>query len=509
MGSEQKTLALFVSPETIALSGLNPRKDFNKDGISELAESIRSHGIVEPLVVRPDGKRYQLVAGERRLKAAQLIGLEKVPVVVRRDISDDEVLEVMLLENLQREELKPLEEASALQALLERSMTQEDLARRIGKSQGWVSGRIRLLKLPAGIQEHLRKGDISIEQAMTFLPFVDWPIANAMAKGLGKLIEQTSEYHYSRDITIQDIDQIKRDALRSSNNALRLKDWDYNLEEVMKYFPKKDCKGCKIPISIEHYGSKIRTCLDVKCFRPKLNEARKKRKVKEGNLEKLAEAKDGIDISRLRSQNYREFGKRGTWNAPKFDISGCRKCEAKKKAKSYGTKTSICIKPSCFEKKQARAKKELRARNLKTIKLVKQNLPQFLDLDRSLDDNELRFAIGLIANECNSTNYLKAWVKRPKDWRTAIKGIPPSDLRKALLGTIIMDDIESVGLYGSEDAEESLAPLKAFLPQLFEGELSAAELARIQDEAAGGRDEFDGDEEEDEDLVEEEAELEH
>lgn len=143
-----------------------PRRRFDDDALTELAESIQAHGMLQPIVVRPVAdRRYQIVAGERRWRAAKRIGLSEVPVVIR-DMSDSEASQVALIENLQREDLDPIEEARGYQALMQQyDMTQEDVARTVGRSRPAVANSLRLLNLPVPVQEMLSKGRITVGHA--------------------------------------------------------------------------------------------------------------------------------------------------------------------------------------------------------------------------------------------------------------------------------------------------------------------------------------------------------
>ncbi len=146
-----------------------PRVDFDEGKLREMAESIREHGVVEPLVVRQRDGSFELVAGERRLRAARLAGLQAVPVVVR-EMDDRQVLEVTLIENLQREDLSALEEAAAYVRLMEEfGATQEDVARRVGKSRPAVANTIRLLQLPEPVRDEMRSGRLSAGHARALL----------------------------------------------------------------------------------------------------------------------------------------------------------------------------------------------------------------------------------------------------------------------------------------------------------------------------------------------------
>ena len=146
-----------------------PRKEFTPEALQELADSIREQGIIQPLIVRPQGDRYELIAGERRWRAAQLLHLEEVPVLVRQ-ADDRAVLELALIENLQRENLNPLEEAQGYSELIGKfELRQEDVAVKVGKSRTVVANALRLLKLPPELQAYLRDGRISVGHAKVIL----------------------------------------------------------------------------------------------------------------------------------------------------------------------------------------------------------------------------------------------------------------------------------------------------------------------------------------------------
>ena len=147
-----------------------PRTEFEVAELESLAESIKVQGIIQPLIVTRQGNRYLVVAGERRYRAAQLAGLERVPVVVREVEGDRELLEVALVENLQRTDLNPIEEALAFDALREKfGLSQAAIADRVGRSRSSVTNSLRLLKLPAKVQELLRDGSLSAGQARPLL----------------------------------------------------------------------------------------------------------------------------------------------------------------------------------------------------------------------------------------------------------------------------------------------------------------------------------------------------
>lgn len=160
-----------------------PRKQFDEEGISELAASITQHGLLQPLTVRPlaDGT-YQLVAGERRWRASRLAGLDEVPVIVR-EMSDREAAEIALIENLQREDLNPMEEAVGLSTLMETyGLTQEETAKAVSKSRPAVTNALRLLHLPGAVRDLVGSGQLSAGHARAILSFADEEQQVAAAK---------------------------------------------------------------------------------------------------------------------------------------------------------------------------------------------------------------------------------------------------------------------------------------------------------------------------------------
>ncbi len=155
--------------EAIERNPRQPRKRFEERKLEELAASIREHGIVEPILVRRDGSKYRILAGERRWRAAQRAGLKEVPAVLR-EASDREAFEIALVENLQREDLNAIEEAEAYEVLIEdHGLTQEAIAQRVGKERSTVANALRLLKLPAEVRDHVKDGQLDMGHARALL----------------------------------------------------------------------------------------------------------------------------------------------------------------------------------------------------------------------------------------------------------------------------------------------------------------------------------------------------
>ena len=171
-----------IAIDLIDPSPVQPRSHFDDARLQELAMSIRENGIVQPILVRPKASRYELVAGERRWRAAQVAGLSQIPVIVR-DIPNDKVLELALIENIQREDLNPIEEARAYKNLIETvGLTQESLAQRVGRDRSYITNHIRLLRLSDDLQQLVQNGRISAGHARTLLGVSEVAVQRRVAR---------------------------------------------------------------------------------------------------------------------------------------------------------------------------------------------------------------------------------------------------------------------------------------------------------------------------------------
>ncbi len=179
-----------VNVRDIDTNALQPRKQFDETALSELSESIKVHGIVQPLIVKKKNERYMIIAGERRFRAARMAGLTEVPVILA-DYDEEQIHEVSLIENIQREDLNPIEEAAAIQFLMrQHDMTQEEVSARLGKSRPAVANSLRLLQLPAEILDMLRDGRLSAGHGRTLAGLSD-------AETVKKLAEESIRLGYS------------------------------------------------------------------------------------------------------------------------------------------------------------------------------------------------------------------------------------------------------------------------------------------------------------------------
>lgn len=216
-----------------------PRKSFDDDSLKELANSIKADGVIQPIVVRKVDDRYEIIAGERRFRASKLAGLEKVPVVVK-NVTDRKARELALVENIQREDLNPIEEAISLKTLMEEyKLTQQELSDIIGKSRSYIANNLRLLNLSDHIKEYLIRGELSPSQGRTLLSLETDEERN---KYLDKLLV--------KEVNIRDVEKKVKQS-KNKTEDIFIKDICERLTEVLdakvKINEKK--KGGQIEIS--------------------------------------------------------------------------------------------------------------------------------------------------------------------------------------------------------------------------------------------------------------------
>ncbi|GAB5507101.1 MAG: ParB/RepB/Spo0J family partition protein [Rhizobiaceae bacterium] len=233
----------------IAPNPRNPRRTFADADLADLAQSIRKHGIVQPVVVRPtaDAERYEIIAGERRWRAAQRAGVTDIPVIIR-DVDDRVALELAIIENVQRADLNPVEEANGYQQLIdEHNYTQADLAQVIGKSRSHVANTLRLLKLPTVIQDLLVDGTLSAGHARTLVTAED-------PASLAKRIVEDGLSVRQAEALAQTQDGREPAPERKSASAEQAKDADtVALEKLLT-----DATGLKVQVQHKAKGGEVR-----------------------------------------------------------------------------------------------------------------------------------------------------------------------------------------------------------------------------------------------------------
>lgn len=162
---EEKKNSIEIPLDEIRSNPYQPRKTFNEESLRELADSIKEYGVVEPIIVKKSVKGYEIVAGERRTKAAKMAGLTTIPAIVK-DFSDSDMMEIALLENIQREDLNPIDEAASISEIIRvKGYTQEEFARRFGKSRSYITNLLGILKLPKEVQAKVKEGKLSMSHA--------------------------------------------------------------------------------------------------------------------------------------------------------------------------------------------------------------------------------------------------------------------------------------------------------------------------------------------------------
>lgn len=227
-----------------------PRKSFDDEKLQQLSESIKQHGIVQPIIVKKDNDIYRIVAGERRWRAARLAGLTSVPVVIK-DISNKEVMEIALIENLQREDLNPIEEAEAYERLMkEYNLTQEDISSTVGKSRSAIANSLRLLNLNEKIRDSLTLGQISSGHARALLSLQD---EEQQLKALDEVIKKELNVRDTEKLVKQYLS--KKDKRRSIKENEEFKEIEDRFKNVFGTKVKLVAGKNKGKIMIEYYSN--------------------------------------------------------------------------------------------------------------------------------------------------------------------------------------------------------------------------------------------------------------
>lgn len=225
----ENSLDNMVSTNTLPINEIipnkdQPRKTFDEGALQELADSIVQHGVLQPLLVRPlPTGGYQLVAGERRWRASRIAGLKEVPVVVK-ELSDIETMEIAIIENLQREDLNPIEEAEGLQALIDRcGFTQEDVAVSVGKSRPAIANALRLLRLPQEVRDMTKNGEISAGHARALLAFDNEAMMYEVSQNIVK-----------NNLTVRDVERLSKtkENIGKARSSSRRRDSFYDEVEL-------------------------------------------------------------------------------------------------------------------------------------------------------------------------------------------------------------------------------------------------------------------------------------
>lgn len=250
---QRVNVVLHVPVKHIRPNPHQPRKEFDEQRLLDLSNSIQRHGLIQPLTVHPLGDdRYELISGERRLRAAKLAGVEEVPAYIR-EVEDDDILAFALIENIQREELNPIEVATGYQRLMEEcNYTQEDVARKIGKNRSTITNMLRLLHLPDFIQAAIRDEKISMGHARAVINVED-------VEAQKKLVE----YAINEDLSVRQMEEAVRKYQQQGNKAKKTaKQQERSREEEAIYrsitSKLRDKLSTKVDIKSKKKGGEIR-----------------------------------------------------------------------------------------------------------------------------------------------------------------------------------------------------------------------------------------------------------
>ncbi len=233
---KEKGFIIEMDIESLTPNLFQPRKDFNKEKMEELKGSIKRHGIIQPIVVRKIANGYEIVAGERRLKAAKEIGLKKIPAIIK-SINNEKSLEIALVENIQREDLNPVEQANAFKRLIDEfKLTQQELAEATGKSRALVTNTIRLLKLNPEIQKNISEGKISFGHAKLLLSIEDEEVQKAVCDRI-----------IANDLSVRDTERLIKNIEKVQKKQFKVK--NITIERFPEVEGKlRDILGTKISI---------------------------------------------------------------------------------------------------------------------------------------------------------------------------------------------------------------------------------------------------------------------
>ncbi len=434
---------LHIPLDKIRITGMNPRRTFDEEALEDLKSSIREHGILEPLVVRPDGNGgYELVAGERRYRAARDLGLGYVPAVVR-DLDDRSVREIMLIENLQREDLNPIEEASALKVLLEGGLTQEELARRIGKSQPWVANRLRLLDAPEELRRLVISRQITPKHVHLLLPFVEHrEVYEVVMEDLRKDLEEGEK------VTVKDLEKKIQYAIRGSDSILNLTDFPWEYWEYREHFDFTGCDRCRHSVKVLD----DLFCLNRRCWKDRMNIA--KQRYEKEKEEKEKEQKE--------TPYFLGFNPDERWI--RESCPGCRYLTVEKD--DDGDEIWRCANPDCARQKEEEYQEWLKRYIRERRRVMDEAFNRYLEDFAGLTPEVLRIAVMSLSRASFDSalkKALKPWIENEdkKDlkwgwWTDIVPNIPDEDLPLALVRILYYDNM---GRNRYEDPDRSAKEL--------------------------------------------------
>lgn len=422
--------------DRIEVTGWNPRKDFDQEELQGLADSIKAEGLHDPIIVRrkpgPEfGGRYQLVDGERRERAHRLLGYTTIRAIVE-DMDDKRVRRLMLISTLQRADLKPMEIAEALQAMLaeDKDLTQEQLGKQLGKGQAWVSNHLRLLRAPDDLQKLLISGEITPRHAQVLLPFAGYPVYQEAMKALKR----------EDGVTVDRLSLIVKGIIANDYSGERVLNFDdpgFRHKEYLPFMDQSGCKVCEDAKEIEFGKRKNRVCLNPGCFLAKLSKAkeRKNQQAAQDKKDMMADTKKAVNLDLL---SYDEFDR---MKYAKFDTAaaGCPTCNSRR---TTATGEEICTDPSCFRTKNiVEANAEKKVEEDKREQIIAAGKNYAAAKTGPLNARELRLILETLIEEGNlDEEALEPWTgvdPEIEDLNELVDFVPDEDLTKALLAAVL------------------------------------------------------------------------
>lgn len=338
----------------------NPRKHFDPEALDQLAASIREVGVLQPLVVVPlpveagQFDRYRIICGERRWRAAQLADVGFVPAIVETNLQEAQIAQIMLIENIQRQDLDPIEEARALQALIaDHGWKQVDLAERLGVSQPHIANRIRLLELPESVQENISRGILTVAHGKVLLQIKRWP----------KFLNTMAEQAVAEDLKAGALEELINREIRWSRGKWSKKlSATYPGDPESPVFDLTKCEACPDRLEAWDYnGKKTPCCMRPECWNSKqaetVNLARKR---EEERAQKALERAKSQGKKIVKLKNLPEGSYLADYSAEMqyVDKEKCSTCESWVTAQGAGNQiTEICLNPACAKKQKAAAVK--------------------------------------------------------------------------------------------------------------------------------------------------------
>lgn len=260
--STPKNDILEIKISDIRSNPYQPRKTFNEETLKELADSIKEHGIIEPIIVKKTIKGYELVAGERRTKAAKIAGLETIPAVIK-EFNDQEMMEIALIENIQREDLNPIDEASAYQKIIELgNMTQEEFAKKFGKSRSYVTNMLGILSLPEDVKKLVENKSLTMGHARALSKIEDVEKIKELANRVIK--ENMSVRELEKEIQASDLPKKQQQDRMRETKSIRNTIYERMMREKVGTKVKINKKKIEIPYDSEKDLERILDILGIR-----------------------------------------------------------------------------------------------------------------------------------------------------------------------------------------------------------------------------------------------------